>query len=187
MHPLHYPPGPSGHVAHRVVFFRAGDDRGIAGCRQRVSSETQRAGIAVDYQDARLLALPRRIGRNLRGDVARLAVSGGYRECNCRAFTRSGTVSTDAASVRLHQTLTDGESEALTGRASGAADVLVEQVPKQRRIDARALVGDRHRDVGAVAFCGDADGGGLGRLARGVGDEVAQHLGNAASVSQHVG
>ena len=68
-----------------------------------------------------------------------------------------------------------------------ASGVLAEQLPEVLRRDAPALVGNRDRDVLPVAGRRDPDGGGVRGVARGVGEQVVQHLHDALPVGQHGG
>ena len=105
-----------------------------------------------------------------------------------RALARAGALGPDAPAMRLHQPLADGEAEAgPAGSAAGPAraGVLLEQPRQQLRRHAPALVGDRDRDMRAVAHRRDPDGRGFGRVPGGVGEEVVQHLHDALAVGHH--
>ena len=95
----------------------------------------------------------------------------------------------DAAAVRLDQPLADGQAQpvAPAGRPAVAArpGVLVEQARQHLRRHAPALVRDGDRHVKPVARRVDADGGGRGRAAGRVRDEVVQHLDDARLVRHH--
>ena len=97
----------------------------------------------------------------------------------------------DAPAVRLDQPLADDEPEAGVGdfalAAAGGAGVPVEEEGQPLGRDPPALVGDRDRDVDAVACGRDPDRRGLRRVPGGVGEEVAQHLGDAPAVGHHPG
>ena len=58
-------------------------------------------------------------------------------------------------------------------------------LPEVLRRDAPALIGHRDRDMLPVAFRRDPDGGGVRGVARGVGEQVVQHLHDALPVGQH--
>ena len=55
------------------------------------------------------------------------------------------------------------------------------------RRDATALVGDRDRHIQPLALRRDPDGGGLGRVTRGVGEQVVEHLHQALPVGHDSG
>ena len=63
--------------------------------------------------------------------------------------------------------------------------VLAEQVRQPFRGHAPAFVGDRDRDVRTVAHRRHQDGGGLGRVPGGVGEQVVQDLHDAPAVGHH--
>ena len=112
-----------------------------------------------------------------------------------RAPPRPLALGPDAPAVGLDQPLADGEAEAAPGPALpvggivGGIDggVLAEQVRQAVRRDARAFVGDRERDVHAVAFRPDADGGRSPGMGGGVREQVVQHLHDAPPVGHHPG
>ena len=86
--------------------------------------------------------------------------------------------------MRLDESLADGKAQAVArgGAALARANVLLEEPRDALGRDAAALVGDRDREFGALAHRGDPDGGGFRRVARGVGEEVDEHLHDAPAV-----
>ena len=86
----------------------------------------------------------------------------------------------------LDQALADGQAQPAADPALAVpgGGVLAEQLPEVLRRDAPALVGHRDRDVLPVAFRRDPDGGGVRGVARGVGEQVVQHLHDALPVGR---
>ena len=104
----------------------------------------------------------------------------------------SGALGVNAAAVGLHAPAADGEAEPRTREAAAAllivqAGVLPEQLGDVLGSQARALVHDGDRNVDAVAPRDQTDRGEFGRVARGVGEEVADDLHDAPSVGHDQG
>ena len=90
----------------------------------------------------------------------------------------------DAPALGLDQALADGQAQpaAEAARPVPGGAVFTEQLAELVRRDATALVGDRDRHIQPLALRRDPDGGGLGRVARGVGEQVVEHLHQALPV-----
>ena len=88
--------------------------------------------------------------------------------------------------MRLDKALADGEPETVA-RPRAPAGVLAEQMRQQLGGHAPALVGDRDGDMRVVIRRRDPDWGRLGRVPRGVGEEVVEHLHDAPAVGRHGG
>ena len=128
-------------------------------------------------------------GTAARPSAAAAGLSGhGNRERDRGAPAGAGALGPDAAAVRLDEPLRDGEPEAVAGRgALPAAGVLAEQVRQQLGRHPAPLVGDRDGKVRVLAHGRHADRGRLGRMPRGVREEVVEHLHDAPAVGHHRG
>ena len=89
----------------------------------------------------------------------------------------------------LDQALADGESQPAAEAALPVpgGGVLAEQLAEMVRRDAPALVGDRDRHMQPLVLRLDPDGSGFRRVARGVGEQVVEHLHQALPVGHDPG
>ena len=173
----------------------AGHEHDVTRIGERVANVSQRLRVVVDHEDARrLVPRPERPPPAVAGDRRRAAarlLGHRNREDEPRALSVAAALGPDASSVRLHQTLADGEPQAAPDPAlavpGGDPGVLPEQVRQPLRRNAQAFVADRNRDMHPVAGSGDPDGGRVGRVPGGVGEEVVQHLHDAPPVGHHPG
>ena len=107
-------------------------------------------------------------------------------EGEARTLAGAGALGPDAPPVRLHQPPADDEPEARArDRPLAAGGVLAKELRQQLGRHALALVGDRDRDVDAVALGRDPDRGRLRRVPSGVREQVVQHLRDAPAVGHH--
>ena len=106
------------------------------------------------------------------------------REGEARPEADAAALGPDAPALGLDQALADGESQPAgeAARPVPGGAVFTEQPAELVRRDAPALVGDRDRHIQPLALRRDPDGGGLGRVARGVGEQVVEHLHQALPV-----
>ena len=113
----------------------------------------------------------------------------GYREREgeAGAEAEAAALGPDAPAVSLDQALADGKSQPAADLAVAVpgGDVFAEELPEALRRDAPSLVCNRDRDMHPVAFRSDPDGSGVRAVARGVRQEVVQHLHDALAVGQH--
>ena len=108
------------------------------------------------------------------------------REGEAGAEADPAALGPDAPALGLDQALADGESQSAAGPAVAVpGGVFAEELAEALRRDAPSLVGNRDRDMHPVAFRRDPDRGGVRGVARGVGQEVVQHLHDALAVGQH--
>ena len=109
------------------------------------------------------------------------------REGDASAEAHAPALGPDASAMGLDQALADGQAEPAADPALPVpgGGVLAEQLPEVLRRDAPALIGHRDRDVLPVAGRRDPDGGGVRGVARGVGEQVVEHLHDALPVGQH--
>ena len=165
----------------------AGRRRGVARRQQRVTHLAARVRVVVHHEDGRLLPRsPERGRRNRR--AAAFFLCGRQGERDPRAPAAAVALGANAAAVRLDQRLADDQPE--TGPAAlarVAAGVPAEQVRQPLRRHALAGVGDRDLDLRSVARGTYPDGGDLRRVARGVGEQVVEHLHDAPRIGQHRG
>ena len=148
----------------RQVMVVAGYQGQVVGLCKRVADEAQRLRVVVDHEDARLLFLFRARARTAVAGCGR-GVAASFlghrdREGEAGALAGAGALGPDASSVRLHQTLADGEPEAAHDPVLPIGDansgILPEQVGQSLRRDAAAFVAHRDRDVHSLAHRGDA-------------------------------
>ena len=84
--------------------------------------------------------------------------------------------------MRLDEPLADREPEAVARRAVRAGDMLLEEARQQFKRDTLPVVGNRERDLLALAHDRHADHGGSLRVPGGIGQEIVQHLHHAPPV-----
>ncbi len=143
-----------------------GDDRVVAGRGECIAHVAQHQRIVVYHQNACRLGSFRPSARPAPGDLAHGAGGGLHhrnREREPHALALTGTLGPDAAAVRFHQPLADGEAQAGAPESAlrvPAADVFPKQVRKPLLRHAPALVGDRDRHVHRFLHRGDPDRGG---------------------------
>ncbi len=100
------------------------------------------------------------------------------REGEARAEADAAALGPDAPPLGLDQALADGEAQPAAEAALPVpgGGVFTEQLAELVRRDAPALVGDRDRHIQPLALRRDPDGRGVRRVARGVGEQVVEHL-----------
>ena len=111
------------------------------------------------------------------------------REGEARAEADAAALGPDAPTLCLDQALADRESQpaADVARPVSGGGVLAEQLAELVRRDAPALVGDRDRHMQPLALGRDPDGSGFRSVARGVGEQVVEHLHQARPVGHDPG
>ena len=111
------------------------------------------------------------------------------REGEARAEADAAALGPDAPPLGLDQALADGEAQpaAEAARPVPSGGVFTEQLAELVRRDAPALVGDRDRHLQPLARRRDPDGRGVRRVARGVGEQVVEHLHQALPVGHDPG
>ena len=152
----------------------------------------ERLGIVVHHEHLqRVFGTDAQVPRNARRrrDTGPRFVGGRDREREASTRPLARALGPDTAPVRLHQALADGQSQpashsppAVSARAAGE---LPEQVRQTLGRYAGALVDDGDGHVNALLLRGHPDGRGPGRVARRVGEQIAQHLDDALAVRQH--
>ena len=111
------------------------------------------------------------------------------REGEARAEADAAALGPDAPPLGLDQALADGEAQPAAEAALPVpgGGVFTEQLAELVRRDAPALVGDRDRHIQPLALRRDPDGRGVRRVARGVGEQVVEHLHQALPVGHDPG
>ena len=165
---LNHPRGRSGGRAPR----RRQRCRAARACQHPVGEVFPKSPVRSRSQPTQIEPLPPAVAGRGRG--APRGAGGGFaallrhrdREGDARILADASALGPDAPAMGLDQTLADGESQAArpTCPVPGAR-VLEEQPAQAFRRDAPAVVGDRDRDVNAVAFGLDADRQGVHRVA----------------------
>ena len=149
----------------------------------------QRLRVVVDHQDGhRVRCVARRSGA-VRGGTGAGLRGHRDREGEARAEAAAAAVGPDAPTMGLDQALADGESQPAAKAALPVpgGGVLAEQLAEMVRRDAPALVGDRDRHMQPLVLRRDPDGSGFRRVARGVGEQVVEHLHQALPVGHDPG
>ena len=161
----------------------------VARLRQRVAEMAQRLRVVVDHQDGhRVRGVARRDGAG-RGGTVGGRLGHRDRKGEARAEADAAALGPDAPPLGLDQALADGEAQPAAEAALPVpgGGVFTEQLAELVRRDALALVGDRDRHRQPLALRRDPDGRGVRRVARGVGEQVVEHLHQALPVRHDPG
>ena len=109
------------------------------------------------------------------------------REGEPRALAGATALGPDTPAVRFDQALANREPQSTPGAILPGVAVLAEQARQALGRDPPALVGHGDCNVHAVGLRGDPDRRSLGRVTRGIGEQIVQHLHDTSPIRQYAG